>query len=275
MQNVLKIVSIFALIVAIGGGAGYLLCLAMAPSDASVESVEIVAVKKSAKTTVVAKAKKATAKKVEIKVSQELPIQPAENLAGEILPAENDEAEEDELNPQQRAIMEELQLALDNENLKGVQQALAKFSMKTSRGGLGGAVPKCMRRRAVEALGWFGKAAAVDLIGCMADVDVEIASEATSQFEQVLQDAEMSTAERAQLLTGVMKALVDVDTIDSLLFNLNDLPNSLKADAVEKILTTGSPAAQSVMTEQLEFYLDEEVKSVSDITRWKIENPDD
>jgi len=192
-----------------------------------------------------------------------------------VSPVENDEADETELTELQKGILQDIQDALDRNDLRAVRRALSKFVANVEKGGLGGRVPKCMRQKAVSALGWFGKDAAVDLLEYVADPDEEVSTEAFDAFESALQDSEMSARDRATYLVKMSQALNEADKIDSLLNNHNDLPNSMKAQTVETILTKGTEQAKSTMTEQLEFYLDDDVKTVDDIHKWAAENPDE
>jgi len=274
MKNRFRIFVIFSLVLAIGGAVGYWACRLTEPTTPDEMRVVRQKVSKTAKVKKITEITLGKAKdgKTSIKiVEREQPRPDVLHVAA----ADNDEVGEEELTELQKGILKELQDALDKEDLKAVRKALSKFVAKADRGGLSGKVPKCMRAKAVEALGWFGKDAAVDLLEYVADMDEEIANDAFSQFELAMQDAEMSAVERAQLLTSTMQALNDADNIDSLLGNLNDLPNQLKAKTVESILATGSEKAKSVMTEQMEFYLDDGVKTVDDIRKWAAENPDE
>jgi len=271
MKSRFRFLAVFGLMLALGGVGGYFVCSLTAPEapkDVRVvrQKVSEKGVKKITEITLGKKGGKTSVKIVEREQRRPDVVH--------VSPSVNDDVEEAELTELQKGILQELQKALDENNLKNVRKALSKFVAKADRGGLEGRVPKCMRQRAVEALGWFGKEAAVDLLEYVADVDEEVANDAFSQFELALQDCEMPAAERAELLTSTLKALNNAENIDSLLTNLNDLPNSLKATTVENILTTGSDQAKSVMTEQLEFYLDDEVKTVDDIRKWAAMNPD-
>ena len=131
-----------------------------------------------------------------------------------------------------------------------------------------------MKRSAVSALNLFGKDAIPDLIDFMTDADGEICEDAFDKFETALQD-EMSDAERSALLKTALSAISDPDRIDSLLVNLNDMGNAVKADTIKAILQTGTDAAKSRMNERLDIYTDESVKTMADIDRWAAETPDE
>lgn len=186
-----------------------------------------------------------------------------------------DEIDEENLTEAQKSVLKELQDALDDNNLRRVRKALSKFLAKAEAGGLGGNVPVCMRMRAVEALAWFGKDAAVDLIDFVADANEDVSNDAFSAFEQALSDCEMGDRARSDLLVSTMKALTDAEQVDSLLNQLNDMRNSVKAEAALEILQTGSDAAKAKLAEQMETYFDEDVKDAAALEKWKAMNPDD
>lgn len=196
-----------------------------------------------------------------------------------------DDLDESDLSELEKSILAQIRAALDANNLKSLRRALVLFHEKKNRGGLGDDVPKALRQHAVTALGWFGGAAAADLVEFMADVDPEIEEDAFAQFELALDDWEMGDYERAEILKTALKALTDTERIDSLMMNLNNMRNSVKADTILGILETGSDASKAVMREQYEFYTDtviaDEGTTVDDkgitqnVSKWKAENPDD
>lgn len=184
---------------------------------------------------------------------------------------------EENLTELQRSVLQEIQAALDADDLKALRKALKKFTASTSKGGLGGyaMVPKPIRSAAVQALGWFGKDALVDLVDFMADVDEEISSDAFDQFEQAIQDCMLGDRERAEMVKMMSKALNDPDHIDVLISTLTDMRNSVKGDTAAFILTEGSPQSQAAMLDMMSFYFDDEVQTVDGIKKWLAENPDD
>ena len=185
--------------------------------------------------------------------------------------------DEESLSDVQKSVLREIQKALDADDLKALRKALIRFTASKSKGGLGGYanVPRVIRAAAVQALGWFGKDAAVDMIDFMADADEEISDDAFNQFEQAIQDCSMSDRERSLLVKTVAKALTDSDHIDTMISTLSDMRNSVKADTAISILTEGSDQSKAALLEQMDFYFDEGVRSVDDINNWKAENPDD
>jgi hypothetical protein len=183
----------------------------------------------------------------------------------------------DKLSDVQRSVLNEIQAALDADDYKALKKALSKLTASVKSGGLGGYanVPRVIRAAAVQALGWFGKAAALDLVDFMADSDAEISSDAFDQFDFALQDVDMSDFERAAIVKTTAKALTDPDWIDSLLMCLNDMRNSVKGATAISIITEGTPQVKAALLENIDFYLDEGISNADDVRKWMEENPDD
>lgn len=183
----------------------------------------------------------------------------------------------DQLSDTQRSVLDEIQSALDADDVKALRKALSRFTASVKAGGLGGYanVPRVIRSAAVQALGWFGKDAAVDLIDFMADADEEISSDAFDQFELALQDVDMSDYDRAAIVKATARALTDPDRIDMLLMSLNDMRNSVKAETAIDILTYGTDPVKEALREELPTQFDEDVDSPDAIRKWAAMNPDD
>lgn len=180
-----------------------------------------------------------------------------------------------ELTELQKSVLDELRIALDEDDVVKLRSVIRKFNEPESKGGLAGDVPKVLRSHAITALGWFGSVAALDLIEFMADADPEIEDEAFAQFEMALDDWDVSDYERASILKTVMQALHDTDRIDMMLMTLSNMRNSVKGQAVIDILGSGTPEAKEVMQEQIEFYTDFDVKDANAVAEWIKNNPDD
>ena len=183
----------------------------------------------------------------------------------------------DQLSELQKSVLKDIQAALDADDIRALRKALSRFTASIQKGGLGGYsnVPRVIRSAAVQALGWFGSKAAVDLIDFMADSDEDISSEAFDQFELVLQDVSLSDYERAAIVKATAKALTDSERIDTLLFSLIDMRNSVKADTAAAILSEGTEQSKAVLREQMDFYFEDGVSTVDGINKWLAENPDD
>ena len=182
-----------------------------------------------------------------------------------------------QLSETQKSVLDEIQAALDADDVKALRKAISRFTASVKAGGLGGyaSVPRVLRSAAVQALGWFGKDAAVDLIDFMADADEEISSDAFDQFELALQDVDMSDYDRSAIVKATARALTDPDRIDTLLMSLNDMRNSVKVDTVRDMFDNGTEQVKGALPENLPIIFDDEVKGPEDLDRWAAQNPDD
>ena len=185
--------------------------------------------------------------------------------------------DEDQLSPVQKSVLRDIQAALDKDDVKALRKALSRFTASTKKGGLGGYanVPRVIRAAAVQALGWFGKDAAVDMIDFMADADEEISEDAFNQFELALQDSSMGDKERSSLVKTISKALTQEERIDALLSAFSDMRPSVLGDTAIAVLTEGSEPVKAALQDQLSFYFDDEVQDVDGIKKWMAEHPDD
>jgi len=185
------------------------------------------------------------------------------------------EDDERELNEMEKAVLKQINEALEGKNLYALRKAIAQFYAPAEKGGLEGRVPKELRLQAIEALGWFRPDTAADLLSFMADADEEVVEDAFTKFEMELDDSSLGDRERSEILVQVMKALTDSERIDSLLMNLNNMRNSVKVDTILKISETGSKQAQTLMKEQLGFFTEADVETVDGVKEWMSKNPDD
>ena len=198
------------------------------------------------------------------------------NVVKAVEESEGDE-EEKVLSEVQKSVLKDIQVALDADDVKALRKALSRFTASVSKGGLGGYanVPKALRSAAVQALGWFGKSTATELVSFMADPDEDISSDAFDKFEFALQDVSMSDYERSAIVKATAKALTDPERIETLLGTLMDMRNSVKCDTVIAILEDGTSQARTAMLDEMDFYFEEGVNSVDGVKKWQAENPDD
>lgn len=190
---------------------------------------------------------------------------------------ELDDDEEAKLNDFSRKVLRELQEALDNENFRTVSR-LAQKMMEIPPDPMFGkeGVDSILRRKAVEALGWFGAQALPELAGMLADADSEISQATFDQFTLALEDISLSDYERADIVVMAAKVLTDVDNLEMLFMEINNMRHSVGADALVQICLEGTEQAQSLMPEAIEFFTGEDnLVTVEDVEQWLRDNPDD
>ena len=186
----------------------------------------------------------------------------------------DDGDDEAKLTPQQRAALKELQSALDEDDIKAVRRALDKMIATVSSDGSLAGLPVTLRTRALEALGWFGKNAVTDLVPFLADPDSAVSEDAFEKFQMAIGECD-DDGEKSLIVKTMMRALSDGEQIDTMLNNLNDMRNTVKADTIVSILTDGTDKARQIMMDQLGDYTDSDVSTMEDLKRWVAENPDE
>ena len=87
---------------------------------------------------------------------------------------------------------------------------------------------------------------------------------------------DLSDYYRAELLIAASKAVTDVDTLESLLFELNSMRNSVAVDAIKQLLATGNSNVQQLLPDAIENFVGEEgIKTPEQLDEWLKQNPDD
>lgn len=191
-----------------------------------------------------------------------------------ILDLEDDE--EAKLNDFSRKILQDLQEALDSENFSRVSKLVAKMleippDPKFGKDG----VATLLRRKAVEALGWFGAKAMPELVGMLGDADPEIVQATFDQFSLALEDYTLSDYERADIVVMAAKVLTNSDDLEMLLMEINNMRHSVGAGALVEICLEGTEAARRQMPDAIEFFTGEDnLTTVEDIEEWLERNPD-
>lgn len=188
-----------------------------------------------------------------------------------------EEEEEAKLNDFSRKVLRELQAALDAENFAAVSR-LAQKMMEIPPDPMFGAdgVDSLLRRKAVEALGWFGGRALPELVGMLGDADPDIVQATFDQFTLALEDISLSDYERADIVVMASKVLTNVEDLEMLFMEINNMRHSVGADALVQICLEGTEQAKSLMPDAIEFFTGEDnLVSVEDVEKWLKENPDD
>ena len=184
--------------------------------------------------------------------------------------------EEAKLNEFSRKVLRELQDALDSQDFAVVSR-LAQKMMEIPPDPMFGAsgVDTLLRRKAVEALGWFGGQALPELVGMLADTDPEIVQTTFDQFTLALEDISLSDYERADIVVMASKVLTNTDDLEVLFMEINNMRHSVGADALVQICLEGTSESQSLMPDAIEFFTGEDnLETVEDVEKWLQENPD-
>ncbi len=184
--------------------------------------------------------------------------------------------EEEALTAAQRALLEELQLALDDESLRRVAKIVRKIQDEYRKGG-DAAIPPYMREQAVEALSWFLPDSLAELIGFMADSNPDVLEDVMKNFTEGIDDAELSDHELAQIFKQVSPVVDNEDAIDAILMGLeNDMRNSVAVATYKEIFNTGSSAIKERLVESIQdFTGEDDITTPEQLDKWLAENPDD
>ena len=137
-------------------------------------------------------------------------------------------------------------------------------------------IPKSIKVAAIEALGWFGVSCLPELTGFLADGDEEVVQSVIEKYEEMLSDFDLSPRERSEILVQASKVIDDADAMDSMLFELNNMPHSIAIETIKRLMVEGNTATKSVLPENVEFFTGEEnMDSPEKLDDWLKQNPDD
>jgi len=188
-----------------------------------------------------------------------------------------DDDEDKELTDLAKKVLASLQAALDSNDLEQIRAILAsvKDSPKGSLSRLVDGMPVALRKRLVEALGWFGNAAIPDMMEFLADTDAEVAQMTADQFQLALEDISLGDRERADIVTAASQVITDEGFLEMFFMEISNMRNSVAAQTLVDICQTGTEEAKQIIPETIEFVTGEDnIETVEDIERWLDENPD-
>lgn len=165
-----------------------------------------------------------------------------------------DEEDEATLSTEQRALVESIQKALDDDNraqvLKLVQNLQKSKDWPTN-------IPLAIRRAALEATSWFGIDALPEIAGFLADDNEEIRSDAINAYDNTLIEAN-GDREKSIIVTSAATVVKDADAMDSLLMSLNEMRPSVAVETIKTIWKTGTDEAKTALKDAVEFLTGEE-----------------
>lgn len=184
------------------------------------------------------------------------------------VPEEIESLSEDELQGLCKELMQELQDISNGNRLQRVRKIIALFDLPTEKGGLGGMVPRVLRMQAVAALDSCGAAAIPDLADFLSDGSSEVANQAMEEIKDNMSDPELSDQELADLLVTMMKGMSDSDDISMMLMEFSGMKNSIKGEALQRILETGSSQAKKVLKRELQIYTEIDVTDADSLKDW-------
>jgi len=190
---------------------------------------------------------------------------------------EIEDEEMDELTDLARKLLVSLQAALDAEDFKQIQSILAMIenSPKGVLSKKANGIPVYMRKKIVEAAGWFGSSGMPEIVDFLGDENPEVVEAAMAQFELALEDVSLGDRARAEIVVMASKALHDNDALERIFMEISNMRNSVAAPTIVDICQFGTEEAKALMPETIEFVTGEDnIQTVEDIEKWLAENPD-
>lgn len=179
------------------------------------------------------------------------------------------EADEISDSSELRRILDDLQAALDGNDWRAAVRIVQK--MQDSAEWPDG-IPSSLHHVAIDTLKWFGSRAAPELVGYLGSADAEVVESATDAMLEALSDFSLSDRERSALLLGYIKVIRDADMLDMMMFELNNMRPTVRAETALGIWGSENDAARSVLQEGLDFFFGDadgyEVKGQEDIQRY-------
>ena len=172
------------------------------------------------------------------------------------------EDEEDDLSPEERALAERIEKALDEEDLQAAI-ACADEAQKC------GVVD--IRQAMVDTLGWFGEKALPELTPFLADADEDVRENAMNEWSMALSSIEddgvkISTVELAM---GVLR---DEDALEEISGEYIGVDEKLAVESLSRIIDGGGPKeGVAKAKETYEFVTGDEWVDAAEAARWIVE----
>lgn len=165
-----------------------------------------------------------------------------------------DEEEEAALNAEQRALIQAIRKALEDDDKKTVLALVRKLQ---SANEWPDGIPLPIRRAALEAAAWFGMAALPEIAGFLGDGNEEVLADAIEAYESTIFEAN-GDRELATIVLAAAQAINDSEAMDSILMNLSDMRPSVAVETIKQIWATGTAGAKAALAEAVEFLTGEE-----------------
>lgn len=165
-----------------------------------------------------------------------------------------EEEEEAALNAEQRALIQAIRKALEDDDKKTVLALVRKLQ---SANEWPDGIPLPIRRAALEAAAWFGMAALPEIAGFLGDGNEEVLADAIEAYEGTIFEAN-GDRELATIVLAAAQAINDSEAMDSILMNLSDMRPSVAVETIKQIWATGTAGAKAALAEAVEFLTGEE-----------------
>ena len=188
-----------------------------------------------------------------------------------------DDEEERELTDLARKVLASLQAALDAEDFEQIRQ-IFDMTRSATKGSLGKTVsgmPDALKKKMIEALGWFGAQGLPEMLDFLADANPEVSQMAIDRFEEALTDITLGDRERAKIVVMASTVLTDNDALEQIFMEISNMRNTVAANTIYSICQDGTPQAKALMPETISFVTGEDdITTVEGLENWVVNNPD-
>ena len=176
----------------------------------------------------------------------------------------------DDLSQNEKDLLLAIDEATDAENLQDLLKLAEEAAISTNTE---------IRAEFVDALGWFGQPAMLDLMPFMADPDEEVAKSAMDGWTTALSDIS-SERHKCELVEKALKILSDEEALESMLLEVSDCDDLLVLQTLVNVIDSkeSSAASTKVALEHYEFTTGEKYTTFEKAEAWLANNyepPDD
>ena len=244
-------------------GVGWLLATRRSPSEGAKASAD----GDSGASRVIATAKNraTTGKRAQAAKARRIAERPRTATHGDAQVPPKPVVDDENLSPRDRACVEAIQAALDDNDYARLLPSITTAAKSASSE---------VRAKAVEALRWFGKKALAELTMFMADADEDVRTSACDAWTSAMSEIE-EPALKGKLVVSAMEVLTDADQLESMVMEINDLPNSAQIEILTRLIEGENKVAAEVARGHYEFVTGEPYESRDAAQKWLQENPDD
>ena len=171
----------------------------------------------------------------------------------------DDEDDDDNRTPEEKALAERIEKALDDEDLN----AAIACSDEALKCGVAE-----IRRAMVETLGWFGEKALPELTPFLADADEDVRDSAMSEWSMALSSIE-DDGVKIGVVELAMRVLTDEDVLEDISGEYIGVDEKLAVESLARIITDGkSQAGVEKAKETYEFVTGDEWAGAEAASRW-------
>lgn len=165
---------------------------------------------------------------------------------------------DDGLGEADRKIVARIQKVLDEEDLGGLREVFGAAAASTNA---------AVRLEMVEALGWFGTKAMVELVSFIEDSDEDVREAARSNLDMAIGEID-DEGTKAMIVEEALLGVTDQDFAETLAGHFNGMDEKLAVETIIRIVGSGSKAGAKAAKESYEFITGEEFTTPAAARDW-------